>query len=197
MALIHKITLCFFLMFAVSTYAQTYPKYTTSKGKATATTKKEKPAEPAVKPKPAEKPAEEPKEQPIEEPPAISPSFNDLLTKARHLHKEKKYEEAAKAYTEALAVSPDEWKHLVLQFRGYAYFGIRDYDKAINDCTAAIEKTKVPNKLALGHLSYLRAIAYKARNKEGDLERACADYKVARITGHVTGEHSPGFNNCE
>lgn len=211
MKFIHNITLCFFLMFAISATAQTYPKYTTSKGNGTATTKKEKPAEPAVKEKPVVKekptepvkpklvvkPVEKPKEQPGEKMPAVSASFNDLYSKAKHLYKEQKFSAAANTYTEALAVAPDEWKHLVLQFRGYSYFGMKDYDKTIQDCTTAIEKTKVPNKLALGHLSFLRALAYKARNKAGDLERACADYKVARTMGYVSGEHTAGFNNCE
>lgn len=211
MKFLHKIILCFFLLSAVSMTAQTYPKYTTSKGNGTATVKKKKPAEPVVKEKPSvkEQPAEPAKpklivkqvEKPVEQPgveiPAVSASFNDLYSKARHLYKEKQYTEAAKTYTEALAVAPEEWKHLVLQFRGYSYFGMKDYDKTIQDCTTAIEKTKVPNKLALGHLSFLRALAYKVRNKEGDLDRACADYKVARETGHISGNHSPGFNNCE
>lgn len=212
MKMIYNITLCLFLMFAVSMSAQTYPKYTTSKGNGTATTKKEKPAETVVKEKPAvkekpvaaqkpapkavEKTAEKPKEQPVEIP-AVSASFNDLYSKAKHLYKEQRFAEAAKTYTEALAVAPDEWKHLVLQFRGYSYFGMKDYDKTIADCTTAIEKTKVPNKLALGHLSFLRAMAYKGRNKPGDIERACADYKISRTTGYVSGEHTTGFNNCE
>ena len=211
MKFIHNITLCFFLMFAVSMTAQTYPKYTTSKGNGTSTTKKEKPAETAVKEKPVvkEKPAEpaktklvekqveKSKERPEETIPAGAATFDDLYSKAKYLYKEQKFTEAAKTYTEALTVAPDEWKHLVLQFRGYSYFGMKDYDKTIQDCTTAIEKTRVPNKLALGHLSFLRAMAYKARNRAGDIDRACADYKVARSAGYVTGEHSPGFNNCE
>lgn len=224
MKLLRKITLCFFLMFAVSMSAQTYAKYTTSKGKGTATAKKEKPADTiatkklaakekpvvkekaAVKEKPVvnnkpvivEKPAEaKAVEKPEEKMPAVSASFNDLYSKAKHLYKEQKYAEAVKAFTEALEVCPEEWEHLVLQFRGNSYFRINDYNKAIADCTTAIEKTRIPNKLALGNISFLRAMAYKSRNQAGDNERACADYKKAKETGYVSGEHNVSFNGCE
>jgi tetratricopeptide (TPR) repeat protein len=208
MPLINKIIICFLLLFAVTTHAQTYPKYTTSKGNGTTAAKKEKKPEPAPKQKPAEKPqavtaeikiapAEKPKAEPEVTIPKGSASFNDLFSKAAHLYKEKRFEEAVKAYTEALAIAPPEWKYLVLQFRGYSYLGKNDYNKAIDDCTTAIEKTKVPNKPALGQLFFVRSMAYKGREKQGDVERACADYKKARETGYIMGADTPGYESCE
>jgi tetratricopeptide (TPR) repeat protein len=207
MPLINKIIICLLLLFAVTTHAQTYPKYTTSKGNGTTAVKKEKKQEVISTKKPVEEPKKvsvEVKSVPTEkhkeeEPftmPAGSASFNDLFSKAAHLYKEKRFEEAVKAYSEALAVSPDDWKFLVLQYRGYSYLGTNDYNKAINDCNTAIEKTKVPNKLALGQILFVRSQAYKGRGKQGDMERACADYKKAWESGYMAGKDVQGYEGC-
>lgn len=196
MAFNNKILVCVFIMFAVSLHAQTYPKYTTSKAKPAATVKKEKPVEAEVKAKSvAQKAESQPETKKTEvKIPEVSAAFNDFYSKAEHLFKERKFAEAVKAYTQALAVSPEEWKYLVLKSRGNSYLELKDYNNAIKDCTTAIETTKVHNKLALGNLYYIRSLAYKARQQGGDMDLACADYKKVQETGFMRGRDTAGFD---
>jgi tetratricopeptide (TPR) repeat protein len=182
MAHINKITLCFFLLFAVSTYAQTYPKYTTQKVKDTVFAKAEKEIEAIV----ADNPAKE----------ELPADFMALIKKASQQYKDKKFEDAVKTYTEALEVSPDDKKYFVLHMRAFCYSGKKDNDKAIEDCTTAMEKTKLPHDNALGSIYFTRSLAYKERKQPGDDEKACADHKKARELGFVTGQPMPGFTDC-
>lgn len=179
MALAHKILICFFLGFAVNTYAQTYPKYTTKQAKGNTTVKTETEAV-ITKDAPADK--------------EVAADFNALMRKAANEYLNKEYAKAVSIYTEAFAVSPDELKYVVLQKRAWSYFALENFDKSIEDCTAAIEKTSIPNENIRGALYVLRSMGYKLRGRAGDMERACADHQKAREAGVIKGKDLEGYD---
>jgi tetratricopeptide (TPR) repeat protein len=198
MTFTYKIFICIFLVFALNTHAQTYPKYTTTKAKGTA----------AVKPEPTEAVTTEDvpvaeetilfeeevtiKETRADKEPVAD--FNALMNRAQQEYLGQQYEKAFKTYTEAFTVCPDEFKHLVLTKRAWSYYAVKNFEKCIEDCTIAIEKTKMPNENTLGRVYVLRSLAYKSRNNPGDMERACADHQNAREAGVIQGQDLHGYD---
>lgn len=165
-----KRILFFFLLFSVSYgYAQNYPKYTTKRVKDTVFKQPEK--------------IEDTKDV-KEDPPA---SFKELYDIATNLNRSGRYEEAIAVYTEALALASPRWKYLIMQFRGLCYNRIKQYDQAINNFTDAIENCEFPHDNARGQLYLSRALSYGRRDREGDIERKCADLKKAREYGALEG----------
>jgi len=206
MATANKILICFLFGFIVNSHAQTYAKYSTQQVKGSAGAKPETKSSPSraaapssavVAPtsahvSPSSSPSAEVvavKEIQAEEPAA---NFGDLMKRASAEYLNREYKQAFKTYTEAYSVSPEESKYLVLQKRGWSYYAVKDYDKSIEDCTVAIEKTKIPNEQVRGSLYILRSLSYKLRNKPGDMERACADLQKAKEAG-VNANNLDGY----
>ena len=167
------------LLFSVGLgYAQNYPKYTTKRVKDTVFKQPEKIAE---------------TKEIKKEPPA---DFMALFEKGRGFSNNNEPEEALKAFTEALAIAPPDWKYLVLHLRGLCYWKLKQYDEAIKDYTNALENADFPHDNARGQLYLSRALSYGRRDMEGDLERKCADLKKAREYGALEG-HSALDTGCD
>lgn len=167
------------------------------------TAKPEKPAaevaKPVAKPETNTPEAAEVKmeEKPAEKKPAapvLPPDFEKLMRKAHLEYKQKKFAAAEKTYTEAFAISPDTHKYFVLHLRAYCHYSLKNFDKAIADCTAAIEDPSLPNDNARGGILFLRSLSYNERKAPDDKEKACADYSKARATGFIQGEDLPGLD---
>jgi|SRR5690606_6568731 len=178
---------CIFFFFciaiSVSVNAQNYPKYKTKRVKDTVFTQPEKIDEIII----AETQlAEEPKSE-----------FDELMEKARKLFRDEDNEQAIDVLSQALAISPPDWEYVVLNIRGHCYFRLRDFDKAINDYTKALEETKLPHDNAKGQLCLARGLAYGSRDGEGDKERKCADIAIARATGALGGDRSILDADCD
>lgn len=150
----------FIVCFAFSASGQSYAKYTT-KAKDTVIAKRDKPSKKDIA------------------------DFDALMKKAFNEYRVKKFDDATQTYTEAFAVSPDSMKFRVLHLRAYCYFTNGNFNKAIDDCTSAIEKAKIPNERALNELYALRSDAYNSRKEPGDTQRACDDYKKAMRTAYM------------
>ncbi|QEE50034.1 tetratricopeptide repeat protein [Flavobacterium alkalisoli] len=159
------------LLFSVGLgYAQNYPKYTTKRVKDTVFKQPEKIAE---------------TKEIKKEPPA---DFMALFEKGRGFSNNNEPEEALKAFTEALAIAPPDWKYLVLHLRGLCYWKLKQYDDAIKDYTNALENTNFPHDNAKGVIHLSRGISYGSRGGEGDKERKCDDIKKARDYGALEGD---------
>lgn len=177
---IKKILTCIFLMFVVSSYAQTYPKYTGTKSKTASARQETVTQAPTAEERVTEK-------EPVAD-------FNALIKQAQQEYLGQQYDKAGKTYAEALAVCPDEFKHIVYTKRAWSYYAVKNFDKCIEDCTTAIEKTKVPDEITIGRIYLLRSLAYKSRNGAGDMERACADHHKAKETGALKGSDLNGYD---
>lgn len=186
-----KIITGLFIVFAVSAHAQNYPKYTTKKTKGTVVTKQEgvsKAAPAQAAPEKVEVPAKE------EAPQKKTADFNELMKRAQQEYLAQEYDKAVKSYTEAFDVSPEAHKHIVLTKRAWAYYAIKNYNKSIEDCTTAIEKTTIPNQITYGRLYILRSLSYKGRKNAGDRELACADHQKAKEAGVLQGADLAGYD---
>jgi len=184
MRFFYKLIIFLILSLSVDTAsAQSYPKYKTSTIKDTVFAKQEEGAEIISSDKVNFD--------------ALPEDFKALFKKASQEYREKKYSEAVKTWTEAFKLCPNNFKYFVLQMRAYSYFGQREYNKAIQDCTTGIDKAQLPHENAKGGLMFLRALCYKSRNEPGDDERACADYINARKTGFISGDTMFGYEECK
>jgi len=162
--------------------AQTYPKYRTHPLKDTVFATRENTVHKTGTPPAADK---------------FPADFEAMMAKAKKEYQKKKYIEAAKTWTAAFKLCPDNFRYYVLHMRAYCYLAQKEYDKAIQDCTTAIEKVQLPHLNAIGGLMFLRGLAYKSRNQKGDEERACADYKKAREMGFISGDTLFGYEGCK
>lgn len=117
--------------------------------------------------------------------------FEALMKKGIALSQEEKNEEAIKIFTQALALSNEENAYRALFGRGSIYFREKEYSKARADYTTLINDTKLPHDNAKGNAYNMRSLANKLL---GNDKEACADHKMARELGAVSGEPIPGFN---
>jgi len=95
--------------------------------------------------------------------------YRAILVEGNDLLKEKKYQEAAGVFGEAVSKAPE--KAGAYLNRGIAYIYLERYERAIVDLTKAIEKDE---GLAIAYAN--RGIAYDHLEKP---EEALSDYKVA------------------
>jgi lipoprotein NlpI len=100
--------------------------------------------------------------------PALAQTATDLVTRGNEYTKKGDYASAIAAYTQALQLNPNSPK--VLYARGYAYYRIRDDDRAIQDFTAVLQLQQ--------DADVFRARAQTFEDKN-DYERAIQDYTQA------------------
>jgi lipoprotein NlpI len=100
--------------------------------------------------------------------PACAQSASDLVTRGNEYTKKGDYANAIAAYTQALQLNPASAR--VLYARGYAYYRIRDDDRAIQDFTAVLQLQQ--------DADVFRARAQTLEDKS-DYERAIQDYTQA------------------
>ena len=162
--------LSIFLIAGSSSYAQEYAKSTVKKGKSAAVPEKKKeevnPVQKTAEVAPAEMGSED--------------EFMKLMKLANGYNEKRKYNDAVATYNKALEFKRKTgW---VLRCRGSAYFGQKDYQKAVEDYTAAIEA----NTEQLGEVYYSRGMSKAMLD---DNAGACADFKKAKELGFEVNGH--------
>jgi len=135
---------------------------------------------PASTSAPKQEPVKEPEPELTEEEKAAKDIKDRALAaknRGNDLYKKKNFEEALKAYDEAMEIDPENV--MILSNKAAVYIEMNNTDKAIEICTDLLEKS--PKGFPYENKAKLYSRIAGAHVKKGDFEAAVASYKKAQI----------------
>jgi len=126
--------------------------------------------------------------------------LNDLLVEAMNAHLENRLPDAIRLYTQLILVSPN---HYIYNHRGLVYFTLSEYEKAINDFTAAIKMAPKDTRVYTNRgLTYRMLKRYdeslKDFNKSLELNPLWPDTFYGRsLTYYDLGDIQHALEDCD
>ena len=119
----------------------------------------------------------------------LSPKFWEAYRNRGGLYnEEKQFDKAIADLTISLKYADENSATNIHDMRAYAYYGLKEYVKAIEDWTIAVDELADPGIVLLQRA--------KAKWLNGQKESACEDYKKA-IQIHKSLEKNKEFIKCE